>query len=209
MEIVETEAHAEGSRLLKEVCAMKKLLTAAGLAGLLAMVAVAAVLMTGSGGSLAVPAEVPGGVGPIHVITRDGRMFTFPEVAVTCRLAGFKEDSDEPVYACPVPYDINALVSDENTGRTDGSAADTIVTAYGYASGLPSGQWRTMQVYYGYTFGTPPNVALGPTLDYGETGHIENITSSQTTRGVFRSYFYYRAKVNSSGYIGTEWIAIG
>jgi len=124
---------------------MKKLLTVAGLAGLLAMVAVAAVLMTGSGGSLAVPAEVPGGVGPIHVITRDGRMFTFPEVAVTCTLAGFKEDSDEPVYACPVPYDINALVSDENTGRTDASAADTIVTGYGYASGLPSGQWRTMQ----------------------------------------------------------------
>lgn len=188
---------------------MNKLLTSAGLAGLVALAAAAAVLIMGSGGSLAVPAEVPGGVGPIHVITGDGRMFTFPEVAVTCTLAGFKENSDEPVYACPVPYDINALVAGASTGSTDADAPDTIVTGYGYASGLPSGEWRTMQVYYGYTFGTRPNVALGPTLGYGETGHIENTTSPNTTRGVFTTYFYYRAKVNGSGYIGTEWVAIG
>ncbi len=158
----------------------------------------------------AVPATAQARYYDITVTTGGGKEFNLPDKTVTCGLE-FLASPEEGVYNCPAPYDIQALLSPPMAfaGAVSGMAlVDVEIDAGTIVSGLPANSWQTVQIGYGATL-TSANVFLGEELTEGQNGHIENTSLPNISRGVHPSYFYYRSYTNSSGYMGTEWLAKG
>lgn len=144
------------------------------------------------------------------VTTSDGREFELPDKTVTCSLES-AVSAEEGLYSCPAPHDIQALLTPPQVSLSPvlSTAADLVeIDAATLAYGLPANSWQTLQIYYGTTLSSA-NVMLGPELTDGQYGHIENVAWPDYSLGVHPSYFYYRAKANSSGSMGTEWLARG
>ena len=158
----------------------------------------------------ALPGSVQGRYYDMTVATSDGREFNLPDQDVTCPLE-FTAAGGEGVYNCPAPHDISDLLTPPQVS-TDPFASTAAVLveidAASLVSGFPANTWQIVQINYGETLSSA-NVFLGQELTGGETGHIENNIWQDFSRGVFSSAFYYRAKANSSGYLGTEWLARG
>jgi|SRR3990170_1997501 len=146
----------------------------------------------------------------VTVTTLDGREFQLPDKTVTCSLE-FTAAVEDGVYNCPAPFDLESLLAPPQVSESPRSANDSAlieIDAGTIVWGLPASSWQTAQIQYGATLSSA-NVLLGEELTGGEAGHIENIVSPEISRGVHPSYFYYRAKTNASGYMGTEWLARG
>jgi hypothetical protein len=193
---------------------MRKWLYAVGLAGLVAIAVIAAVLVVGAGGTPSgaaatsptasvTPTPMPGEAFPTEVeatlvgsvTTADGQTVHLPETTISCPLVGV---ANGPVYDCRGAWD---------TGPEATSLA-TIAIGYGQLSGLPAHTWTTVALGYGESFSSVPYVTLGPELGYGDYGHIEDPSNPDSSRGVYRTYFYYKTITSGGGTLGTEWHAI-
>lgn len=144
------------------------------------------------------------------VTTSDGREFELPDKTVTCSLDS-SVSAEEGLYSCPAPHDIDALLSPAKVSLSPvvSSVAVLIeIDAATLAYGLPANSWQTLQIYYGTTLSSA-NVMLGTEFTNGQSGHIENVVWPDISRGVHPIYFYYRGQTNSSGSMGTEWLARG
>ena len=144
------------------------------------------------------------------VTTSDGRSFELPDKAVTCSLE-FPVSSEEGVYNCPAPHDIEALLAPPQVSADPLVASAAVLIEIDAATiicNLPANSWITGQMMYGDTLSSA-NVLLGQDYTNGETGHIENTAWPDYSRGIHPSYFYYKAKTNSSGCMGTEWLVRG
>ena len=143
------------------------------------------------------------------VITADGREFELPGKTVTCSLE-LAVSVEEGVYNCPAPHDIKALLAPPQVSASPVANALTFVEidAATIFWGLPANSWQTAQIQYGESLSSA-NVLLGEELSSGQSGHIENNTWPDFSRGVHPSFFYYRAQTNSSGWMATEWLARG
>jgi len=158
----------------------------------------------------ALPGSVQGRYFDMTVTTSDGREFNLPDQAVTCPLE-FTASDGEGVYNCPTPHDINDLLTPPQVSTNPFATTAAVLVEIDAASliwGFPANTWQIVQISYGATLSSA-NVLLGEELTGGETGHIENNIWQDYSRGVFPSSFNYRAKANSSGYLGTEWLARG
>ena len=158
----------------------------------------------------ALPGSVQGRYYDMTVTTSDGREFNLPDQAVTCPLE-FTAPDGEGVYNCPAPHDIGDLLTPPQVSMDPFATTAAVVVEIDAASlfwGFPANTWQLVQINYGETLSSA-NVLLGAELSSGETGHIENNIWQDFSRGVLPSSFYYRAKANSSGYLGTEWLARG
>jgi len=158
----------------------------------------------------ALPGSVQGRYFDMTVTTSDGREFNLPDQAVTCPLE-FTASDGEGVYNCPTPHDINDLLTPPQVSTNPFATTAAVLVEIDAASliwGFPANTWQIVQISYGASLSSA-NVLLGEELTGGETGHIENNIWQDFSRGVFPSAFYYRAKANSSGYLGTEWLARG
>lgn len=144
------------------------------------------------------------------VTTSDGREFELPDKTVTCPLE-FTVSAEEGVYNCPAPHDIEALLAPPQVSANPAAANAAALVTIDAATiiwGLPANSWVTAQIQYGASLSSA-NVLLGQEFTNGETGHIENVAWPDFSRGVHGTFFYYRAKTNSSGYMGTEWLVRG
>jgi hypothetical protein len=172
-----------------------------------------------SDSAMALPESAQARYYDITVVSADGKQIELPEKVVRCPL-DVAVSAVEGLYRCPAPYDIEELLEeapqvlavDPTSGfdwRSIASALALVeVDAGTLVYGLPTNSWQTVQIEYGLTLNSA-NVLLGAELTNGETGHIENTAWPEFTRGVHPSSFYYRAKTNSYGYLGTEWLARG
>ncbi len=179
----------------------------AAIIGVAAFVLISALFGGGGrpGPAAALPATVQGTFGEIALHTRDGRDVVLPATDVTCTLQNALSET-EGLYDCPAPYDltpyllppVSAAVGPE--GIMAGRSPDALVFVRSnfIISGFPANTWQTVQVNYGTTLTSPYQVVLGAELTKGETGHIENTSSPNTSRGVFGTSFRYRATTNSS-----------
>lgn len=143
------------------------------------------------------------------VTTSDGREFELPDTTVACDL-DFVAPEGEGVYSCPAPHDLSELLNPPQVSSNALARAEVLVEidAATIFWGLPANSWQIAQIEYGETLNSA-NVMLGAELTGSETGHIENNVGANYSRGVHATLFYYRAKTNSSGYMGTEWLARG
>jgi len=144
------------------------------------------------------------------VTTLDGREFELPDKTVTCSLDSALS-AEEGLYSCPAPHDIQALLTPPQVSANPVASSAAVLIEIDAATllyGAPANSWQTVQIYYGMTLSSA-NVMLGEELTSGQSGHIENIAWPDFSRGVHPSYFYYRAETNSSGWMGTEWLARG
>lgn len=143
------------------------------------------------------------------VTTSDGREFELPDKTVTCSLES-AVSAEEGLYGCPAPHDIQSLLTPPQVSLSPAvsSAALVEIDAATIVYGLPPNSWQTVQIHYGTTLNSA-NVMLGPELTGGQDGHIENTVWPDYSLGVHPTYFYYRSKSNSSGYMGTDWLARG
>lgn len=175
------------------------------------VLATAVFLFKGSSGTVAaLPESAQARYIDMTVTTSDGSEFELPDRTVTCSLELVRE-SGEGVYSCPEPHDINTLISPPQVSADPFAANAATLVEVDAATifwGFPANTWQTVQINYGVTLSSA-NVFLGPELTAGETGHIENSVWPDFTRGVGATSFLYRAKANSSGYLGTEWLARG
>lgn len=186
-----------------------------------ALVAIVVVIAGGLSASLLWPRGTPGTVAALPqsasatyygmtVTTSDGRVFELPDKTVTCSL-DLTVSSKEGVYNCPAPHDIEALLAPPQVSADALAASAQVVIEIDAATlfcSLPANSWATGQIMYGESLSSA-NVLLGEEYTNGETGHIENTTWPDLSRGVHPDYFYYKAKTNSSGCMGTEWLARG
>ena len=150
----------------------------------------------------ALPEAVEAIYGPVVITSRDGKELEMPEAEVTCVLVALRSKS-EGIYDCPAPYDLDDLLSKPLAaapGSIGRSELAVFVRAFTRVSGLPANSWQTVRINYGTTLSSPV-VVIGEELEGGESGHIENTSSPRTSRGVFGSYFYYRAQTNGDGAI--------
>ena len=191
------------------------------MAGRAALVAIVVVIAGGLSAFLLWPRGAPGAVAALPqsasatyydmtVTTSDGRVFELPDKTVTCSLE-FPVSSEEGVYNCPAPHDIEALLAPPQVSADPLVASATVVITIDAATqfcSLPANSWQTGQIDYGESLSSA-NVVLGEEYTSGESGHIENTVWQDFSRGVHPSYFYYRAKTNSSGCMGTEWLVRG
>jgi hypothetical protein len=158
----------------------------------------------------ALPSSVQGRYFDMTVTASDGREFNLPDKVVTCPLE-FTASDGEGVYNCPAPHNISDLLTPPQVSTDPFATTSAVIVEIDAASlawGFPADTWQTVQINYGATLSSA-NVFLGQELTGGETGHIENNSWQDYSRGVFPSSFNYRAKANSSGYLGTEWLARG
>ena len=158
----------------------------------------------------ALPGSVQGRYFDMTVSTSDGREFNLPDQVVTCPLE-FTASDGEGVYNCPAPHNIGELLTPPQVSTDPFATTSAVIVEIDAASlawGFPANTWQIVQISYGQTLSSA-NVLLGEELTGGETGHIENNIWPDYSRGVTPTSFYYRAKANSSGYIGTEWLARG
>lgn len=180
---------------------------------LMALAGVFSVLLWPRGSSspaAALPESAQARYFDVTVTTSDGREFELPDKTVTCSLE-LTVSAAEGVYNCPAPHDIGALLSPPQVSVDPLAANAAIMVEIDAATlfwGLPPNSWQTAQIQYGETLSSA-NVLLGEELASGDSGHIENSVWQDFSRGVSPSYFLYRAKTNSSGYMGTEWLARG
>ena len=190
--------------MIKRVTLLAIVLAAAGLF---------AVLFWPRGASNPAAAALPGSVQARYydmtVTTSDGKEFELPDKTVTCSL-DFALTAEEGMYSCPAPHDIQALLTPPQVSASPvlNSLVLVEIDAAALFWGIPPNSWQTVQIQYGASLSSA-NVLLGEEYTSGETGHIENIAWPDFSRGVHPSYFYYRGKANSSGYMGTEWLARG
>ncbi|MEX0801314.1 MAG: hypothetical protein WD379_08865 [Dehalococcoidia bacterium] len=157
----------------------------------------------------ALPQSVQGRFFDMTVVTTDGKEFELPDKTVTCPLE-FTASDGEGVYSCPAPHDISDLLTPAQVSR-DPLTSSAVLVEIDAASlfwGFPANSWQIVQINYGESLSSA-NVLLGEELTNGETGHIENNVWPDFSRGVQPSSFHYKAKTNSSGYLGTEWMARG
>ena len=159
----------------------------------------------------ALPETVQARYSNMTVTTSDGREFQLPDRTIVCTLS-VPATAEEGIYSCPAPHDIDALLAPAQVSGNPFVAAKAAalveIDATTFAYGLPANSWQTLQIYYGTTLNSA-NVMLGAELTGGETGHVENVVWPDFSSGVHPTYFYYRAKTNGSGYMGTEWLARG
>ena len=158
----------------------------------------------------ALPGSVQGRYFDMTVTTSDGREFNLPDQVVTCPLE-FTASDGAGVYNCPAPHDISDLLTPPQVSADPFATTAAVlveIDAASLFSGFPANTWQIVQINYGESLSSA-NVFLGQELTGGETGHIENSIWQDFSRGVSPSSFYYRAKANSSGYLGTEWMARG
>jgi len=158
----------------------------------------------------ALPGSVQGRYFDMTVSTSDGREFNLPDQVVTCPLE-FTASDGEGVYDCPAPHNVGELLTPPQVSTDPFATTSAVIVEIDAASlawGFPANTWQIVQISYGATLSSA-NVFLGAELTGGETGHIENNIWPDYSRGVTPISFYYRAKANSSGYIGTEWLARG
>lgn len=201
---------------------MKSPFVLLGAAAGVALIALVVVFFAGERGGpspvVALPSSATALYYEVSVHTRDGKEVTLAPKQVTCTLVAALSES-EGLYDCPAPYDLTPYLSPEpvvQKAPSPGHALSvgrernlvTFVKAATIVSGLPANSWQTVQINYGATLSAPVAVQ-GQELAKGETGHIENTTNQNTTRGVFSTNFKFRANTNGSGYMGTEWLAIG
>jgi hypothetical protein len=191
-------------RIMKRTALMIAVLAVVGLS--------AAVLWPGGSSSpaaAALPESVQARYFDMTVTTSDGREFQLPDKTVTCSLE-FAVSAEEGVYDCPAPHDIESLLAPPQVSASPAANALALVEidAATLIWGLPANSWQTAQIQYGDSLSSA-NVLLGEELTSGQSGHIENSAWPDYSRGVHASYFYYRAQTNSSGYMGTEWLARG
>ena len=189
--------------MIKRVALVTIVLAAAGLF---------AVLFWPRGSSspaVALPSSAQARYYNMTVTTSDGREFELPDKTVTCSL-DFTVSAEEGVYNCPAPYDLESLLAPPQVSASPvaNALAFVEIDAATLIWGLPANSWQTGQISYGESLSSA-NVLLGQELTGGETGHIENVVWPDFSFGVHPSYFYYRAKTNSSGYMGTEWLVRG
>ena len=159
--------------------------------------------------AVALPSSAQARFYDMTVTTSDGREFELPDKTVTCSL-DFTVSAEEGVYNCPAPHDIEALLAPPQVSASPvaNALAFVEIDAATIVGGLSPNTWQTLQIQYGDSLSSA-NVLLGQELTGGQTGHIENVVWKDFSRGVHPSYFYYRAKTNSSGYMGTEWLVRG
>lgn len=163
-----------------------------------------------SGEAEALPQAVQGRYFDMTVTTSDGREFELPDKEITCPLV-FEVADGEGLYDCPSPHDISDLLAPPQVSGDPlvaSSAALVEIDAASIFWGFSPNTWNSVQIYYGGSLSSA-NVLLGPEFTRGESGHIENNVWPDFSRGVFSNSFRYRAKANSSGYMGTEWLVRG